>query len=178
MLFSSAVERLCMWNTRAAVLSAALFTLSIAAHAQTTAQPPVHWELQIMRDGQQIDSFDATTTVGQARTETHHHEVMHNVGCKDTPAGNIDLSRTLTVSPIEASPDSVTLAIEAQETIEDDSAPQTVEGCKLPPQPREVTASHPRLTIPNGQWVTWTIVDKNPTLVYRVRASVPPLKTN
>jgi hypothetical protein len=167
-----------MWKTRAAVLSAALFTGSIAAHAQTAAQPPVHWELQVVRDGQQIDSFDATTTVGQAHTETHHHQIVHDVGCKDRPAGNIDLARTLTVSPTQASPDSVTLAIEAQETLEDDSAPQTIEGCKLPPQPREITASHPGLTIPNGQWATWTIVDKNPTLVYRVRASVPPLKTN
>jgi hypothetical protein len=168
-----------MFTTRTIVLSAAWLIASVgAAHAQTSEQPAVHWELQVLRDDQQIDSFDATTTVGQAHTETHHHEVVHDVGCKNRPAGNIDLSRTLTVSPTQATPDSVTLTIDAQETLEENNAPQTVEGCKLPPQPREVAASHPGLTIPDNQWKNWTIVTKDPTLVYRVRASIAPLKTN
>ncbi|TKC89302.1 hypothetical protein FAZ69_10115 [Trinickia terrae] len=166
-----------MWKNSVVLLSAALFAASNAAHAQS-ATAPVHWQLQVVRDGQQIDAFEATTAVGQAYTTTHHHEVVHDVGCKDRPAGNIDLARTLTVSPTQASPASVTLAIDAQETLEGDTAQQTPEGCKLPPQPRQVTASHPGLTVPGGQWVTWTIVDKNPTLAYRVRASAPPVQTN
>jgi hypothetical protein len=132
----------------------------------------VHWQLQVMRDGQQIDSFEADTTVGQARTDTHHQVVQHDVGCKDVPAGTIDLSRTLTVSPLNADASEVTLSIDAQETLEDDSARQTDTGCKLPPQPRQVAGNHPGLQVPAGQWATWQIVDKNPNLVYRVRASL------
>ena len=90
----------------------------------------------MLRDGQQIDSFSATTNVGQARTDTHHHVVKNNVGCADKPAGDIDLQRTLTISPVHASADDVTLAIEAQETIQDNASPTTAQGCKLPPQPR------------------------------------------
>jgi hypothetical protein len=171
-----------MWKPSVAVLSAALSTVllaaSIAAHAQAVVQPPVHWELQVIRDGQTIDTFDATTTVGQAYTATHHDKVVHDVGCKDQPAGNIDLSRTLTVSPTAADPGEVTLSIDAQETLESDDVTQTTEGCKLPPQPREVSASHPGLMLPMGEWVTWTIIDKNPTLAYRVRASLAPLNPN
>lgn len=153
--------------------------------APSTAQPAqpamapatdatVQWTLQVIRDGQQIDSFDGTTTVGQARTDTHHKVVSHDVGCKDQPAGSIDLSRTISVSPLQASASAVILAIDAQETLENDAAPSTAEGCKLPPQPRQVNASHPGLTVPAGQWVSWQIVDKDPSLAYRVRASLAP----
>ncbi|MBB4515587.1 hypothetical protein [Paraburkholderia fungorum] len=162
-----------MWKTSiAAVLTAALFGTSLLAHAQGSAQQVVQWQLQVMRDGQQIDSFDGTTTVGQARTDTHHKVVQHNVGCKDQPGGSIDLARTLTVSPLRADASAVTLSIDAQETFEEDTPQQTDTGCKLPPQPRQVSASHPGLTVPAGQWATWTIVDKDPKLVYRVRASL------
>lgn len=136
--------------------------------------PSVHWTLQVMRDGQQIDTFDGTTTVGQARTDTHHKVVSHNVGCKDQPAGSIDLQRTITVSPLQASASDTLMQIEAQETLENPAAPKTTDGCKLPPQPRQVGASHPGLNLPAGQWVNWTIVDKDPTIVYRVRASLAP----
>jgi hypothetical protein len=156
--------------------------------SQTAAQPAsasvavtpggtpaaVHWTLQVMRDGQQIDAFDGTTTVGQARTDTHHKVVSHNVGCKDQPAGSIDLQRTITVSPLQANASAALLQIEAQETLENPSAPKTTDGCKLPPQPRQIGASHPGLSVPAGQWVNWTIVDKDPTIVYRVRASLAP----
>jgi len=135
-------------------------------------QQAVQWTLQVMRDGQQIDSFDGTTTVGQTRTDTHHKVIAHDVGCKDQPAGSIDLSRTITVSPLQASANSVILAIDAQETLEGETAPRTPEGCKLPPQPRQVNASHPALTVPAGEWVSWQIVDKDPALAYRVRASL------
>ncbi|SOE65109.1 hypothetical protein SAMN05446635_2623 [Burkholderia sp. OK233] len=163
-----------MWKTSiVAVLAAALFGTSLLANAQQgAAQQTVQWQLQVMRDGQQIDSFDGTTTVGQARTDTHHKMVQHNVGCKDQPGGSIDLARTLTISPLQADASAVTLSIEAQETFEEDDPQQTDTGCKLPPQPRQVSASHPGLKLPPGQWVSWTIVDKNPNLVYRVRASL------
>jgi hypothetical protein len=159
-----------MWKTSIVAL---LLGTSLLAHAQQRpAQQVVQWQLQVMRDGQQIDAFDGTTTVGQARTDTHHKIVQHNVGCKDQPAGNIDLARTLTVSPLQADANEVTLSIEAQETFEENTTQQTDTGCKLPPQPRQVSASHPGLKVPASQWTSWTIVDKNPNLVYRVRASL------
>lgn len=132
----------------------------------------VAWQLDVLRNGQTIDTFQATTTVGQAFSATHHHPITHRVGCKDNPAGGIDLARTISVSPVAADVGGVTLAIDADETIEDDSAPTTPEGCALPPQPRRVNASHPGLVVPIGGSADWTLIDKNPTLVYRVRASV------
>jgi hypothetical protein len=159
-----------MWKT---ILVAVVLGTSLCAQAQQpAAQQVVNWQLQVLRDGQQVDTFDGSTTVGQARTDTHHQVVQHNVGCKDAPGGTIDLSRTLTVSPLQADASSVTLAIDAQETLEDDTAQQTDTGCKLPPQPRQVAANHPGLKVPAGQWVTWQIIDKNPSLVYRVKASL------
>jgi hypothetical protein len=110
--------------------------------------------------------------VGQTFSDTHHHPMQHRVGCKDNPAGGIDLARTVSVSPIAADPGGVTLAVDADETIEDDAAPTTPEGCKLPPQPRRVNASRPGLLVPIGQAADWTLIDKNPALVYRVHASV------
>lgn len=134
--------------------------------------PVVQWRLEVVRDGQTIDTFEAATTLGQGFSATHHHEVTHRVGCKENPGGGIDLARTISISPVAADVSGVTLSIEANETIEDDTAPSTPEGCALPPQPRRVSASHPGLLIPIGQWAAWTLIDKNPTLVYRVRASV------
>jgi hypothetical protein len=134
--------------------------------------PAIQWRLEVVRDGQTIDTFEATTTLGQAFSATHHHEVTHRVGCKDNPAGGIDLARTVSVSPIAADVSGVTLAIEANETVEDDTAPSTPEGCALPPQPRRVNASHPGLVVPIGESVVWTLIDKDPTLAYRVQASV------
>ena len=159
-----------MWKTS---IAAVLLGTSLLAYAQQRpAQQAVQWQLQVMRDGQQIDAFDGTTTVGQARTDTHHKIVQHNVGCKDQPAGSLDLARTVTVSPLQADTNEITLSIESQETFEENTPQQTDTGCKLPPQPRQVSASHPGLKVPAGQWTGWTIVDKNPNLVYRVRASL------
>nr|WP_245621166.1 hypothetical protein [Paraburkholderia ferrariae] len=160
-------------------LAAALFitaagTAAVSAQAQSTEQPVVKWTLQVMRDGQQIDQFDGTTTVGQARTDTHHQVVRHDVGCKDQPAGSIDLQRTVTVSPLQANASEVILAIDAQETLESDDHPQTAEGCQLPPQPRQINASHPGLRVPAGETVSWQIVDKDPSLAYRISASLAP----
>ncbi|MEX3853724.1 MULTISPECIES: hypothetical protein [Paraburkholderia] len=159
-----------MWKTS---IVAMLLGASLLAHAQQQpAQQVVQWQLQVVKDGQQIDAFDGTTTVGQARTDTHHQVVQHNVGCKDQPAGSIDLSRTITVSPLRVDPEGVMFSIDTQETLEDNSAGRTDIGCKLPPQPRQVSASHPGLVVPPDQWASWTIVDRNPNLVYRVHASV------
>jgi len=159
-----------MWKTS---IAAVLLGASLLAHAQQRpAQQVVQWQLQVMQDGQQIDAFDGTTTVGQARTDTHHRVVQHNVGCKDQPAGSIDLARTLTVSPLRVDPEGVMVSIDTQQTLEDDSASRTDIGCKLPPQPRQLSASHPGLVVPPGQWASWTIVNSNPNLVYRVRAGV------
>jgi hypothetical protein len=154
---------------------AVLCCASLAAHAQTEAPPTsIDWQLQVLRNGQTIDTFQSTTAIGQAYTATHHHETVHDVGCKDMPAAKIDLVRTLTVSPVSADTNGITLAIEADDTIEDDIGQRTIEGCALPPQPRRITASHPGLRVQGDEWVNWTIVDHDPTLVYRVHASVVP----
>jgi hypothetical protein len=172
---SDSGDSLFMWKTSlvAVMLGTTLIAQSVTANAQQRPAPAtVKWELQVMRDGQQIDSFDGTTTVGQARTDTHHHVVQNNVGCKDQPAGSIDLSRTLTISPTQADANGVTFSIDAQETLEDPTARTTDTGCKLPPQPRQVAANHPGLLVAPGGWTSWTIIDKDPSLVYRLRASV------
>ncbi|WP_244814972.1 hypothetical protein [Caballeronia sp. Lep1P3] len=154
-----------------ALVAGACIAASHGAFAQGAPQP-VQWELQVVRDGQQIDSFSATTNVGQARTDTHHNVVQNRVGCADKPAGDVDLQRTLTVSPTHASADDITLAIDAQETLEDDASRASPSGCKVPPAPRQVSASHPGLVLKPGEWATWQIVDSNPSLAYRVRASM------
>jgi hypothetical protein len=172
---SDSGDFLFMWKTSlvAAVFGTTLMAQGTMAQTQPRSAPPVvKWELQVMRDGQQIDSFDGNTTVGQARTDTHHHVVQNSVGCKDVPAGSIDLARTLTLSPTQADASGVTFLIDAQETLEEPSTRTTSTGCKLPPQPRQVSASHPGLKVPPGDWTSWTIVDKDPNLVYRLRASV------
>lgn len=151
---------------------------SAPSSASSQASPPddspasVAWKIDVVRDGQTIDTFQGTTMIGQAFSATHHHPTTHRVGCKDNPAGGIDLARTVSLSPRQVDVSGVTLAIDADETIEDDTAPSTPEGCKLPPQPRRLNASHPGLLVPVGGSADWTLIDKNPTLVYRVHASV------
>ncbi|QYD68173.1 hypothetical protein KZJ38_18130 [Paraburkholderia edwinii] len=140
----------------------------------TGTQPVVNWTLQVIRDGQEIDSFDGTTAVGQTRTDKHHKVVTHNVGCKNEPAGSIDLQRTITVSPVRANSGEVVLAIDAQDTVESNTTRKTRSGCRLPPQPSQVNAKHPGLIVPAGQWVSWQIVNQDPSLSYRVRASLAP----
>ncbi len=165
-----------LWNRRIAAMLLAAFvgTAAVGAQAQDTGEQSVKWTLQVIRDGQQIDEFDGTTAVGQAHTDTHHHAVTHDIGCKDQPAGSIDLERTVTVSPLRANASDAILSIDAEETLESDDRPQTAEGCKLPPQPRQINASHPGLDVPAGQTVSWQIVDKDPSLAYRVSASLAP----
>ena len=144
-----------------------------SASAATPAEPiAVQWQLEVLSDGRAVDRFEGTTAVGQAVTATHHHETVHTVGCKNQPDARIDLARTLTISPVAAEASGITLAIDAQETIEDETAQRTPEGCTLPPQPRRVAANHPGLVVLPGQPTSWTIVAAHPTLVYRVSASV------
>lgn len=161
-------------DTAASAAPSAVPAAPTAPDAITNDGEPlsVEWRLEVVRDGRTIDTFEATTMLGQAFSATHHHPVTHRVGCKENPAGGIDLARTVTVSPVAAQVNGVTLAIDADETIEDDAAPTTAEGCVLPPTPRRVSASHPGLVVPAGEWAAWTLIDKNPTLVYRVHASV------
>jgi hypothetical protein len=158
--------------TASLLLAAGLLAGSLAVRAQDSAQPAVKWELQVMQDGTQVDSFSNTTTVGQSYSSTHRRSITHDVGCQNQPAAHIELSRTITVSPSHLDHGSITLALDAQETLEENGTPRTVEGCKLPPQPRQINASHPGLSVPDGQWASWQILDKNPALSYRVRASV------
>jgi len=167
--------RLCKRGFAATLLTTAAGIAAMGAlpaQAQDQTQPAVHWTIDVLRDGQQIDEFQGTTTVGQARTDTHHHVVSHEVGCKDQPGGSIDLQRTVTVSPLRANPGETILSIDAEETLESDAAPQTTEGCRLPPQPRRLTANHPGLRVPAGEPVTWQIVEQNPSLAYRVSANL------
>jgi hypothetical protein len=159
----------CLARTLFAALAA---TAALGAHAQDATPAAVTWTLDVLRDGQSIDQFQGTTTVGQAHTDTHHHVVTNDVGCKDQPGGSIDLQRTVTVSPLMADASHAILAIDAQETLQSDQPQQTPEGCKLPPQPRRINASHPGLTVPAGQTVSWQLIDANPSLAYRISASV------
>lgn len=161
-------------NAAAAADQSASAAASAAPAAGSVDDTPtaVSWKLDVLRDGQTIDTFEASTMVGQTFSDTHHHAMQHRVGCKDNPAGGIDLARTVSVTPVAADVAGVTLAIDADETIEDDAAPTTPEGCALPPQPRRVNASHPGLFVPVGETADWTLIDKNPTLVYRVHAGV------
>ncbi len=98
--------------------------------------------------------------------------MQNRVGCADQPAGDIDLKRTLTVSPVHANADDITLPIDAQETLQDDASRMLPSGCKVPPAPRQVSASHPGLMLKPGEWSQWQIVDSHPSLAYKVRATL------
>jgi len=141
---------------------------------QPYAQPVVNWTLQVFRDGQQIDSFDGTTEVGHAGILTHDKVVMRNVDCAAQSAGSTDLQRTISVMPLRADATGSVLAIDAHETLERDTAPPTPQGCNPSPQLSRVHADHPGLVVPAGQWVNWQVVGQNPSLLYRVRASLVP----
>jgi len=165
------------WKAFAAAACCCGAQLVFAQTAASTVQPDpaatvVDWQIEVVRDGQTIDTFANRTALGQASTATHHHETTHDIGCKDRPAGKIDLARTISVSPVAAAGAGITLAIDADETVEEDAAGQTPEGCRLPPTPRRVSASHPAFLVPAGQWAAWTLIERDPTLVYRVHASV------
>jgi hypothetical protein len=156
---------------RVLCLATLLAAVPHAALAQGS-QPQVRWEIEVVQDGQTVDRFGATTTVGQAKSETHKRSVVHDVGCQNKPAASLDLARTVTVSPTRIDNGNAVLSIDVQETAEDTRKAQTWEGCTLPPQPRKIAASHPGLVVPAGQTVPWELIDHAPKLVYRVQASV------
>ncbi|WP_338926186.1 hypothetical protein [Mycetohabitans endofungorum] len=154
-------------------LATGVLLASAAAMACAQDGPPkVRWDVEVLQDGRSIDHFGATTTVGQAKSETHKRSVVHEVGCQNQPGASIELSRTLTVSPTRVDDGKAVLSLDVQEIFEDTRAAQTAEGCALPPQPRRVTAVHPGLLVPPGQTVSWKLVDHDPQLVYRVQASI------
>ncbi|WXK32309.1 hypothetical protein IHE32_00765 [Mycetohabitans rhizoxinica] len=146
---------------------------SAAAMAYAQDGPPkVRWDVEVVQDGRSVDHFGATTTVGQAKSQTHKRSVVHESGCQNQPVTNIKLSRTLTVSPTHVDGDKAVLSLDVQEIFEDPRAAQSADGCALPPQPRRVTAVHPGLVVPPGQTVSWKLVDHGPQLIYRVQASI------
>ncbi|WP_337689996.1 hypothetical protein [Mycetohabitans sp. B46] len=154
-------------------LATGVLLASAAAVACAQDDPPkVRWDVEVVQDGRSVDHFGATTTVGQAKSETHKRSVVHEIGCQSQPVARIELSRTLTVSPTRVEGGQAVLSLDVQEIFEETRAAQRAEGCALPPQPRRVTAVHPGLVVPAGQTVAWKLVEHGPQLVYRVQASI------
>ena len=138
----------------AALFFCAAVTAPFSALAQNAPPQPVNWELQVLQDGQQIDSFSGTTNVGQARTDTHHHVVKNSVGCADKPAGDIDLQRTLTLSPIHANDEDVTLADRRPGNPSGQHAPVHRAGLQAAAAAASGSATHPGLVLKPGEWST------------------------
>jgi len=144
------------------------------------AQPAVDWELQVIEQGQLVDQFHDTTTLGQASTKTASHPSRHTIACPPPGAASasgpgtaldFNLVRTITVSPVHLTPDQISLAIDTRETLEDPSSLATQIDCAALPDPRVITASHPALPVKtDGSWTTWQIIDHDPALSYRVKA--------
>ncbi|WP_323119567.1 hypothetical protein [Burkholderia alba] len=153
-------------------LAGALAGAALAAHAQGGPPPAIDWELQVVRDGQTIDTFHQKTTIGQSRTDTHQTEAALPAGCVADPAAKpSELSRTVTVAPLYVDGDAITLSLDTQDQLDDDASRSGVAACTAAP-PRQIVASHPGLNVRAGDWTDWTVVDKHPLLVYRVRARV------
>ncbi|MCY0389742.1 hypothetical protein OVY01_21605 [Robbsia sp. Bb-Pol-6] len=174
------ISRVALAATMATAIAAGTLA-SVAVRAQDTTTPhhaPAHirWQITVMMDGQQVDQLSAVTAVGQSRSITHHRSVSHAVGCDHAQTAPADLQRTVTVAPLGVDPQGVIgFEIGADETIEDASRPSMgADGCALPPQARTLSARHPELDVPSGQSANWTLLKKNPLLVYRLDASVEP----
>ncbi|SMG01482.1 FIG00452923: hypothetical protein [Burkholderia singularis] len=187
--------------------------------SQPGSQPVVDWEIQVVRDGQTVDTFKQKTTVGQARSDTHRFAAASGGDCgtagtaADTarargtsdgaaapgasaslsnaasadaasasaPAATEDTSsarpaavpsRTITVAPLYVENDAVSLAIDVQETFPDSDAARTASSAPCSASPRRIVASHPGLNARAAQWTDWTLAERDPRLVYRVRARV------
>ncbi|PPB83001.1 hypothetical protein [Mycetohabitans endofungorum] len=159
-------------NALRTLATGVLLALAAAMACAQDGPPKVRWDVEVVQDGRSVDHFGATTTVGQAKSETHKRSVVHEVGCQNQPVASVELSRTLTVSPTHVDDGKAVLSLDVQEIFEDTRAAQTAEGCALPPQPRRVTAVHPGLLVPPGRTVSWKLVDHDPQLIYRVQASI------
>jgi len=165
--------------------SAAVTLASLAVCASPLAQaqdntprhaPPPHvlWQLSIISDGKTVDEMSADTAVGQSATITHRRNASHPVGCNGAQTLPVELSRTVSVSPLGVDPNGVIgFAISADEMVE---APEegTVrsDGCALPPQPRAISARHPELDVHAGESADWVLLKKDPALTYRLTATV------
>ncbi len=151
-------------------LAVLLASAALAARAESTAPPAIAWEIQVVRDGQTIDTFQQTTTVGQARTDTHHYPSAQPVGCGEAArVVATERTRSVTVAPLAADASAVSLALDVQETM-DDPASAGSNPC-VPGSPRQIVASHPGLAV-GADWTDWTLVEQHPRLVYRVRAHI------
>ncbi len=154
----------------AACLASALAPLAARAQASTPAAPQsIDWEIRVLHDGQTVDTFHQTTTVGQSRTDTHDYPVTLGAACAGKEASIVaavkpQRSRTVTVAPLYVEGDTVTLQIDAQETLDDG------DGCSL--APRQISASHPGLAVHAESWTDWAPADKKARLLYQVRAHV------
>ncbi|HDR9135419.1 hypothetical protein [Burkholderia vietnamiensis] len=154
-------------------LAVLLASCALAAHAQSPAPAVVAWEIQVVRDGQTIDTFQQRTTVGQTRTDTHRYPSAVPVGCGNAArVVPTERSRAVTVAPlsVDDAAHTVSLALDVQETLDDDDTPRG-DPC-VPASPRQIAASHPGLAVGGEAWTDWTLVDQHPHLVYRVRAHV------
>lgn len=167
-------------KSRTALFLGMLLSMSCAAHAQ----PAIRWELQVVEQGQTVDDFSGTTTLGQASTEKASHPSRHTIACPPpgasaaTGAGtplDFNLTRTITLSPVHITADEVSLAIDARETLEDPASVSDKIDCAALPPPRIVTASHPGLQVKtDDSWSTWQIIERNPSLSYRIKAVLAP----
>ncbi|MEJ0003175.1 MAG: hypothetical protein WDN30_05585 [Pararobbsia sp.] len=144
---------------------------ALPVRAQVSA-PLVHWRLEVLENGETVDTFQADTPLEQTQTETREHDATHVVGCAEQPAAHIELTRNIAVTPSTVDARGVSFMIDATEMLEDDAAQQTHEGCTLPPQPRVVHATHPALLVDKSGWTDWQVVAHDPVLVYRLQASV------
>ncbi|KWE88562.1 hypothetical protein WL80_17780 [Burkholderia ubonensis] len=154
-------------------LAVLLASAALAAHAQSPAPAVVAWEIQVVRDGQTIDTFQQKTTVGQTRTDTHRYPSAVPVGCGDQArVVPTERSRSVTVAPlaVDANANAISLALDVQETLDDPDAKPS-DPC-LPSSPRQIVASHPGLSVGGDSWADWTLVEQRPHLVYRLRAHV------
>ncbi|HDR8960751.1 hypothetical protein [Burkholderia vietnamiensis] len=154
-------------------LAVLLASCALAAHAQSPAPAVVAWEIQVVRDGQTIDTFQQRTTVGQTRTDTHRYPSAVPVGCGNAArVVPTERARAVTVAPlsVDDAAHTVSLALDVQETLDDDDTPRG-DPC-VPASPRQIAASHPGLAVGGEAWTDWTLVDQHPHLVYRVRGHV------
>ncbi|WP_175822975.1 hypothetical protein [Burkholderia sp. BCC0419] len=154
-------------------LAVLLASVVLAAHAQSPAPAVVAWEIQVVRDGQTIDTFQQNTTVGQSRTDTHRYPASVPVGCGNAArVVPTERARAVTVAPlaVDANANTVSLGLDVQETLDDENATRG-DPC-LPASPRQIVASHPGLAVGGDAWTDWTLVEQHPHLVYRVRAHV------
>lgn len=164
-----------MYSLSPKILLASLYSLLFWGSAPVCAQPStpiVHWELQIIQEGQQVASLAGQTPLGQSHTETKHYLGQPRVDCNQ-PA--LELSRTITVTPDNLNPtkQAVTFTLETREILEKIPT-SAVSDCTALAVPRVVNASHPALVVPFDNWADWQILPRNPMLIYRLRARLNP----